>query len=90
MKKKTTMGLLARTSKSTRLGILLFSAALLLGSALLTGCADSVFSAEDEPLEAQHDVAASSKFRQAHLLERAYRTNPGKSASSPPSRHQSV
>ncbi len=61
-----------------------FSALLLLvtffASIILTGCADGVFSVED-PAETYRRTDGD-KFRQAHMIERAYRAAPGKSASS--------
>ena len=49
-------------SRTTQLFATLFSLVMLASAALFTGCADSVFIAEDEPPEAQHYVAASPQF----------------------------
>ncbi len=70
----------------SRVGLLVFSAALLFGSILLSGCVDGLSGADDADLqETETTVPAShahSKFRNAHLMDRAIRTEAvGKSES---------
>ena len=62
-------------------GFLFVCAALFLSTTLLTGCADGVFTAAEDTTTTQH-IVDTDKFRQAHLLDRALRAEPGKSASS--------
>ncbi len=57
-----------------------FCLTLFFSCALLTGCADGVFSTDEEQAQAP-ETTTSTKFRQAHLLDRAIRSAPGKSAS---------
>ncbi len=58
-------------------------AVLFLSGSILTGCADGVFTAQDETVQARRRVEAGSKFRHAHLLDRAIKSKAiGKSASS--------
>ncbi len=62
--------------------VVLFGAFFFFGSIILSGCVDSALT---EPDPAQDAVATrqtpmSSKFRHAHLLQRALRSAPGKSA----------
>ena len=54
---------------SIRFSRLLMLAVLFLSGSILTGCADGVFTAQDETVQARRRVEAGSKFRHAHLLE---------------------
>ena len=68
---------------STRLSFL-FVLAVLFVSAFLTGCADGVFTTEDQVSQARRQTGEAytgPKLRHAHLLDRAIRRTAGKSAS---------
>ncbi len=74
-----------REFRFARLFTPLFLAVLLAGATLLTGCTDSLLTAEEDRAPALQSrvlqTSTTSKLRHAHLMDRARRNNAGKSGS---------